>query len=744
MTSWRMLVSDWLVAIAVLLPASASAAVTATLDSPPAAEPDQPIAMKVALSNEGDQSATATVDYSLQSDPGLYSAAPPDPVYGSDHALGVRSWTVADGKTIEENSLTDGKEWTSASTEWRTKHWEEVFQFVDLGRSRHVIRIDWLSGDANWVAKVDVSASADGKSYTPVPSLQNVEVYKKRGRQTMPLKEPFDARFLRLRYHDDAGKKADVIRMPGALSVYDGVGDESFELPNVGPAVLKGTQRVELAPGANEAVSIGNDGKTSLSSGAYFLVAKVASPGRTELLYRNLLVLPEPLSTVSQSSRFGLNVSDPSLVSINRRLGVGWVRFENFKWPMVSPRRGEFRFDGSVGPWLVNHDVIIGEYSAAGITVLPFLFQTASYASSAGANVKEDRRWAYPPTDNATFAEFCFQSVARYGSAKHSADELRTPDKISGKGQIPVYEIWNEPNLTDPGWGPWVGTPVQYWSMFRAAAEAVKRADPTAKVTNGGFAGITVETIGELATHKYADGKRPIDFVEVLNVHYYSGRRAPEVATIDTNVERTRGNGSDDDPAAPTFEVHLRRLIAWRDANKPGLPIWLSETGNDTAGPWGVSEQLQAARLPRVVMTALANGIDKAFIYREKGSGPSLHAASGLLRDDGSYKPSYLSYGTLIRQLDGMTRCDRVANADPNLRVYLWRKDAAEKSGVLTAWAVEESVQGVTLGLDLGQREVTDAFGATRHIELTKATPLSIFPMYISGVDVARVTLQAR
>jgi hypothetical protein len=84
-----------------------------------------------------------------------------------------------------------------------------------------------------------------------------------------------------------------------------------------------------------------------------------------------------------------------------------------------------------------------------------------------------------------------------------------------------------------------------------------------------------------------------------------------------------------------------------------------------------------------------------------------------------------------------------VAHADPNVRAYLWRKDADKKSGVLTAWAVEaEAGRAPTLGLDLGLREVTDAFGAMRQIKLTKATPLSIFPIYVPEVDLAAVTLE--
>jgi hypothetical protein len=46
--------------------------------------------------------------------------------------------------------------------------------------------------------------------------------------------------------------------------------------------------------------------------------------------------------------------------------------------------------------------------------------------------------------------------------------------------------------------------------------------------------------------------------------------------------------------------------------------------------------------------------------------------------------------------------------------------------------------------LDLGRSTVTDAFGASREVELSRETPLSIFPIYAAGVDAARVTLQTK
>lgn len=52
------------------------------------------------------------------------------------------------------------------------------------------------------------------------------------------------------------------------------------------------------------------------------------------------------------------------------------------------------------------------------------------------------------------------------------------------RGQIPIYEIWNEPDITVF----YRGTTAEYLAMLRQASEEIRRADPAAKVGTGGFA----------------------------------------------------------------------------------------------------------------------------------------------------------------------------------------------------------------------------------------------------------------
>ena len=692
-----------------------SAALSAEISGTAWGETDKPMAtQQIVLTNFAAQPRTARIDYIVQQDSSLYSAPLPDRDGGTDHALGAKSWTEVGGKKQEDNFLTDGRDWTNASLPWGTH--KEAMQYVDLGRERDISRLSYQAADANWAWKVDVSASSDGKTYQPVAGLQNVDTHGKWGFQQMAVPRPFKARFLRLRHHN-GGQDVNQISMPSSLSVYDGVADEKWELPSVGTVVAKGSLSQAIAARSFGTTAIATD--KPLAPGAYLISARVQDGTRTQMLQRHFMVMPAPLSSVA-NSRFGLNTSNYLLASLHRRLGIGWVRFENLKWPMVSPQPNVYNFHG-VAPWNLQHDDIMAGYKANDLKVLPFLFQTADYASSAPADSK--RKDAFPPKDNALMADFVFQSVARYGSKKHPNRVLKTADKKSGLNLINTFEIWNEPNLTDPGWGPWVGTTAQYNEMFRAAAQAVKRADPNARVTNGGFAGIDIETMNTLMA-PYADGKKPLDFVDILNVHYYSGRTAPEIATNDPNADRS-GNMV----GARTYEDDLHRLIAWRDKNKPGIPIWMSETGYDSAGSFGTDERTSAARLPRVIMIALAAGIEKVIVYRESGSTASMHAASGMLRNDDTLKPAWFTYATLIRQLDGVqTGGLRLPYPDPNVRLYAWTRGTET---ILSAWAIEGNAN---LNLKLGASTVTDAFGKSRPANLAGTWPLSTFPIYIKNI----------
>src|SRR5208283_3827051 len=76
------------------------------LTAPERLEPGQSLSAHLTIRNNSDAPVSWKVSYCLQADSAMFNREPPDPVYGSDRALGARSWTEADGKIIEEGSLT--------------------------------------------------------------------------------------------------------------------------------------------------------------------------------------------------------------------------------------------------------------------------------------------------------------------------------------------------------------------------------------------------------------------------------------------------------------------------------------------------------------------------------------------------------------------------------------------------------------------------------------------------------------
>ncbi len=684
---------------------------------------DERVGGSLLLTNPGDKPAKVKIELSLQRDGALFDQPLPDPVRGFDLARGAHSWAVAGGEKIAENTLTDGLDYTAAETQYRNNYWESADEFVELKEPAEITSMGWLAGDANWAWKADVASSADGKTFVPVPELQGVDLHGKWGEQLFPPFKPLRAKAIQLHYHHD-GKKMDVVRMPAALHLWHGADGERYELPRAGEQLGAVELTSDVPAGSFDVVPF--DFKPKVGAGQYLLAGKVEADKATILLARHLFVEPPPLENIGVDSRFGLNASQPSLAKEHHRLGIGWVRFENFKWPMVSPAPHQFAFDGTTEPWDVNLDKITRDYRDAGLNIMPMMFLTPRWASGVADSVPESVRLSQPPKVPADFGEFVFQSVARYGSRKIDADQLKTKDKVSGLNRIRYFELGNEPDLNPlrdkdrpPTWGAWAGTLPQWWEMWRFGAEAVGQADPNAVLVSPGFAGATAETVDQMRVHKYADGKCPLDYVGVLSVHFYSGRTPPEIARGDVNAAQ----GYD-----VTFIEQLKRLVDWRDRYKPAAPIWMTETGYDTGGPIGTNERTQAARLPRVVALCLANGVEKVMVYRESGSTPSQHAASGVVREDLSRRPSWYTYATLIRELQGAKPEYHLPQKDENIWLQTWRRDGKT---MLMAYCVRGEAK---LGVELGKATVTDAFGGVTLVDSTRELALSEFPLYISGM----------
>lgn len=694
--------------------------------SDPVIAADADVVSKLIIENGTASDVDVKIDWGLQLNSNMVEEVPPDPVLGYDHASGSPSKVSIDGKDSGDPLLTDNNDYTSFETPWG-KGYREAVVDIDLGQVRSILGIQWLAADANWIWFTDLSVSVDGEKYAPVESIQHFQMHKKWGQNAFPWSKTVEARQLRFRFYKD-NESVNVIRLPAGIMVYDGIENDRINIPKAGDTMASGSKSTKVA--ANEKKAIELPRPASLKPGSYLLTRTETIGNATRHNWEQLLVKPTDAVDHARTKRFGINSSEIRLADSMAECGFGWVRFENAKWQMYCNAPDHFAFDGSIPPWHVNQDEIYQGYQSRGMFVLPYVFQPPEWATSAGREITQNRA-GYPPKNNADYGEAIFQLVARYGNRRIAAEQLKTGDKKTGLNQIQAVELWNEPNLVGPSWAPFVGPLNQYFEVMRAGVEGSRRADPDLPVSSAGWAGSHLEVVEKMAQYRYADGKRPIDLVDIINVHFYSGRENPEVCRTDPNLRRNRDQGND-----PPFPDQLQDLIHWRDEHNAKAQIWLTETGNDVGGPIGLSERAQAAKLPRVMMIALASGIDKVFIYRESGSDASMHAGAGLVRNDASIRPAWVTTATVIRQLQGFSgSAIRIAHSDPNVWQLAWQDD---NRTVVAAWTIGKSCplnqpsEFQFAAADTAK--IVDAFGYSREYEKITGgikVALTEFPVYL-------------
>jgi xylan 1,4-beta-xylosidase len=116
--------------------------------------------------------------------------------------------------------------------------------------------------------------------------------------------------------------------------------------------------------------------------------------------------------------------------------------------------------------------------------------------------------WTYPPTDYKKWGELVYQWV-RHSLQRYGEKEVNSW----------LWEVWNEPNI-----GYWKGTRDEYWKLYDYAADAVKRALPSARIggpaTTGPGWDKAAEWLQNFLVHcsegtNYVTGKKgaPLDFI---------------------------------------------------------------------------------------------------------------------------------------------------------------------------------------------------------------------------------------
>ncbi len=135
------------------------------------------------------------------------------------------------------------------------------------------------------------------------------------------------------------------------------------------------------------------------------------------------------------------------------------------------------------------------------------------------ANREYSIGWSYPPKDYSKWGELVYQWV------RHSVEKYGKEEVASW-----YWEVWNEPDISY-----WHGTPEEYDKLYDFAADAVKRALPTARIggpaTTGPNSPKAAAFLRQFLEHcasgkNFATGKTgsPLDFVT------YHAKGRPSVA----------------------------------------------------------------------------------------------------------------------------------------------------------------------------------------------------------------------
>jgi hypothetical protein len=234
---------------------------------------------------------------------------------------------------------------------------------------------------------------------------------------------------------------------------------------------------------------------------------------------------------------------------------------------------------------------------------------------------------------------------------------------------VPYWEIDNEFEfaLRDRGFDV-----ADYVRALNAAADGLARAGDARLVLNG-TAGIRQD----LAEAILASDAR--DASPVINSHCYTGTQPPETGLDDTNTGTTSAEHV-------TFPQRLRDIS--RLAHAAGKESWLTEIGWDVTNGPAVGEDLQAVYLPRVYLLSLLCGVDKVFWFydRDVPDATGIFSTCGLIRLDGSLRPSGVAMAELSRQVARATVAGSL-----DLGEDIWAAVLRQPEGDFTvaAWSVE-------------------------------------------------------
>jgi hypothetical protein len=367
------------------------------------------------------------------------------------------------------------------------------------------------------------------------------------------------------------------------------------------------------------------------------------------------------------------------LTDMARRAGAAWSR-EEISWAAWGDRPASDFYDRRIRMLADAGLGVIGM-----LLTTPEKYRDKSCVRYAEAN-GHPPYWCAPNSVDA-YARWVRWAVERFdGDGNNDAP---------GSPRVAAWEIWNEPDQ-DGTWLP-KADPAAYAALLRAGRDAVKQSDPTALVLNGGV--MTFDAVGVNGFMEQVVQIAGWDSFDVLSLHPWLIDHAPDDPRLINARER--------------FDVTIPGRLAmakrWVDSHGGGKPIWISEVGWSVCGAscdpsFAKSEEQQADYLVRTFVLSIAAGVEHVSFFQleDKFDGAQQPwGPAAIIRDDGSPRPAYAAYSTMVHQL----QFARYAGAGPLHRpgqLADYRFALADGGSVDVLWSLR-GAQGAELPLNPGQ-----------------------------------------
>ena len=339
--------------------------------------------------------------------------------------------------------------------------------------------------------------------------------------------------------------------------------------------------------------------------GFYRVVAGYKSGQSEESHLLRVAIVPP---RTARETVVGVNHAYPTafLIGLAKKAGVSWYRDWSLKWQHIEPERGKYQWEISdpqmnrVGAQGVNLMAMIPFPSADWNSTAPSLetlrAESPRYKAEGkgdGAELIPRARWAWPPQDVNELLGFTKAAVSRY------------------QNQVQVWEFLNEPLFTDYSLpdanclrsAKLKGHTVQdYLNLLRAAAPAIRAANPAARIMGGP----EMDAGGRYTIPMVEAGI--LELIDIFGVHDYPNRTKPE-ARLTANDKLLAAMKAHGGPK-PIWMTEFSYFGTDDLPRKPFIPIpalW-SETRL-------LSEKEVAEYIIRYITIFLGRGGEKIFLH---------------------------------------------------------------------------------------------------------------------------------